>query len=191
MEYNVVLLDAITGSSTSVLGGGRCKIGALAFSTNGTLHFSIDHSGAVKLWDVQTGGVVRSFIDGFLSLSEQFNFVSPHHFLFTRWLHNRLGTQAGSDSLVGCSDRDASFHQNRGFSGKNCQVLAYRPSMPYIAMVGRKCTAVGFRWLSDQTFLQRRGDRSCLRIKWNSFLLVRKTQCYCSRLRIRGRGVQV
>ena len=63
LESNVVLLDAITGSRTSVLHGQKDEIRFLAFSLDGTLLVSGSRV-SVELWDVQTGGVIRTFDDG-------------------------------------------------------------------------------------------------------------------------------
>ena len=58
---DIVILDAITGSSRSLLSGHRMGVTSLAFSSDGTLLISgsLDHT--IKLWDIQTGGVVRTF----------------------------------------------------------------------------------------------------------------------------------
>ena len=60
---NVVLLDAITGITMSVLSGHRGSIPSLAFSLDGTLLISVCYDGTAKLWDIQTGGVIRTFVD--------------------------------------------------------------------------------------------------------------------------------
>ena len=61
IESNVVLLDAITGMKVSVLSGHKHTIKSLASSLDGTLLASVGHYGNFKLWDVQTGGVIRAF----------------------------------------------------------------------------------------------------------------------------------
>ena len=63
MESNVVLLDAITGNRTSVLSGHTEMISSLEFSQGGTLLLSRSWGEAVRLWDVQTGGVIGTFTD--------------------------------------------------------------------------------------------------------------------------------
>ena len=63
LESNVVLLDAIKGSRTSVLCGHRDTIRSLAFSKDGTLLVSRSNDKTVKLWDAQTGGVIKTFGD--------------------------------------------------------------------------------------------------------------------------------
>ena len=57
---DVVLLDAITGIRTSVLSGNISTIISLGFSHDGTLLVSNGHHEPIKLWDVQTGGVIRT-----------------------------------------------------------------------------------------------------------------------------------
>ena len=61
VNSEVVFLDAITGTRTSVLSGNTSTILSLGFSHDGTLLVSHSLSGPVKLWDVQTGGVIRTF----------------------------------------------------------------------------------------------------------------------------------
>ena len=61
LRQNVVLLDAITGITTSVLCGHRYLINSLAFSQDGALLMSGGNDGTVRVWDVQTGGVIRTF----------------------------------------------------------------------------------------------------------------------------------
>ena len=63
LEGDVVILDAITGIRTSVLRDHKEKISFLTFSLDGTLLLSGDNSGIVKLWDVQTGGAIKTFGD--------------------------------------------------------------------------------------------------------------------------------
>ena len=61
IDSNVVLLDGITGTRMSVLPGHRNKISSLASSLDGTLLLSRGNDTIVKLWDVQTGGVIKTF----------------------------------------------------------------------------------------------------------------------------------
>ena len=58
---DVVLLDAITGIRTAVLSGNPGKISSLGFSHDGTLLVSKSKHEPVTLWDVQTGGAIRTF----------------------------------------------------------------------------------------------------------------------------------
>ena len=61
LEHNVVLLDAITGVRTSALHGHADTILSIAFSSDGTLLVSRSKDDVVKLWDIQTGGLIRTF----------------------------------------------------------------------------------------------------------------------------------
>ena len=63
LANEVVILDAITGTRTSVLRGHESNITFLTSSLDGTLLLSGDHSGIFKLWDVQTGGAIQTFGD--------------------------------------------------------------------------------------------------------------------------------
>jgi len=58
---DIVILDAITGTRRSVLSGHTDSVMSLAFSLDGTLLVSGGKDNAVKLWDIQTGGVVKTF----------------------------------------------------------------------------------------------------------------------------------
>ena len=60
---DVVLLDAITGQRISVLSGHAHTIHSLAFSLDGTLLVSGSTDKTIKLWDIQTGGVIKTFSD--------------------------------------------------------------------------------------------------------------------------------
>lgn len=57
----MVLLDAITGSWKSAFFGHAGKITSLAFSLDGVLLVSGSEDKTVKLWDVQTGGAIKTF----------------------------------------------------------------------------------------------------------------------------------
>jgi len=57
----IVALDGITGSWTAILSGHTNTVKALAFSQDGMLLASGSHDETVKLWDVQTGGVIKTF----------------------------------------------------------------------------------------------------------------------------------
>ena len=57
---NVVLLDPITGIRASVLSGHEDTVESLSSSLDGRLLLSRSHGDIVKLWDIQTGGVIRT-----------------------------------------------------------------------------------------------------------------------------------
>ena len=60
-SQNIVILDAITGISKSILSEHTGSVECLAFSLDGTLLVSGSSDKTVKLWDIQTGGVVKTF----------------------------------------------------------------------------------------------------------------------------------
>lgn len=61
---NIVFLDPITGSRGSILSGHTKNVTSLAFSLDGTLLVSGSEDNTIKIWDIQTGGVVRTFRSG-------------------------------------------------------------------------------------------------------------------------------
>jgi len=70
VDGGIIILNAITGNQTEVLSGHTKEINSLTFSSDGTLLVSGSWDGVVKLWDVQTGGVIKTFHPGsFYSVS--------------------------------------------------------------------------------------------------------------------------
>ena len=61
MLFRSVFLDVITGIRTSVLCGHTDPIYCLAFSQDGTLLLSGSNDKTARVWDVQTGGIIRTF----------------------------------------------------------------------------------------------------------------------------------
>ena len=61
LSGDIIILDETTGSSRSVLSGHVKSVVSLAFSMDGTLLVSGGSDGTIKLWDIQTGGVVKKF----------------------------------------------------------------------------------------------------------------------------------
>ena len=58
---DILILDAITGSQTTVFPGHTDEVRSLTFSSDGISLVSGSYDMTVKLWDVQTGGVVKTF----------------------------------------------------------------------------------------------------------------------------------
>jgi len=63
---DITILGGITGSQTAVLSGHTQGVRSLTFSSDGTFLVSGSNDKTVKLWDMQTGGVVKTF-DGHTS----------------------------------------------------------------------------------------------------------------------------
>ena len=61
IHSDLVLLDAITGIRISVLSGNTGGLSYLEFSQGGALLLSNGRNDPAKLWDVQTGGVIKTF----------------------------------------------------------------------------------------------------------------------------------
>jgi len=59
--HPIVILNAITGGQLSTLSGDGDLITSLAFSPDGALLVSGGYDGTIELWDMQTGGVVKTF----------------------------------------------------------------------------------------------------------------------------------
>lgn len=66
---DIVTLDAITGACLSILSGHNDGANALAFSSDGTHLVSGSRDGTVKLWNVQTGVVVKTILGKARSVS--------------------------------------------------------------------------------------------------------------------------
>jgi len=58
---DIIILDAITGSQLAILSGHTDSVQCITFSSDGTLLVSAGADKVIKLWDIQTGGVVRTF----------------------------------------------------------------------------------------------------------------------------------
>jgi len=58
---DIIILDEITGSQVAVLSGHTDWIRSLIFSVDGTLLVSGSSDRTVKLWDMQTGGVIKTY----------------------------------------------------------------------------------------------------------------------------------
>ena len=58
---DIIILYATTGTNLSVLSGHSDEVNSLAFSLDGALLVSGSNDKTVKLWDIQTGGVIRTF----------------------------------------------------------------------------------------------------------------------------------
>ena len=57
----IMVLDVVTGSRKSVLSEHKDSVKSLSFSSDGTLLVSGGRDKAIKLWDIQTGGVMKTF----------------------------------------------------------------------------------------------------------------------------------
>ena len=58
---DIIILDTITGTQTAVLSGHTKEVNCVEFSLDGTSLVSGGDDKTVKLWDVQTSGVVKTF----------------------------------------------------------------------------------------------------------------------------------
>ena len=60
-QKDIIILDAITGSQTSILSGHTDEVNSVVFSSDGRSLVSGSDDTTVKLWDLQTGGAIRTF----------------------------------------------------------------------------------------------------------------------------------
>ena len=58
---NIIILDAVTGTCKFALSGHKVSVTSLAFSLDGIFLVSGGSDYIVNLWDIQTGGVVKTF----------------------------------------------------------------------------------------------------------------------------------
>ena len=61
LHGKIITLDRITGSQTAILSGHTSMVKSLVFSPDGTLLVSGGQDKTIKLWDLQTGGVIKTF----------------------------------------------------------------------------------------------------------------------------------
>ena len=57
----IIILGSVTGSHIVVLSEHTSQVNCLSFSSDGESLVSGSHDNTVKLWDIQTGGVVKTF----------------------------------------------------------------------------------------------------------------------------------
>ena len=58
---DIIILNEVTGTCISVLSGHADKVSSLDFSTDGAMLVSGSNDKTVKLWDIQTGGVIKTY----------------------------------------------------------------------------------------------------------------------------------
>ena len=58
---SIIILNAITGVQVAILSGHTSWVNSLVFSSDGASLVSGSGDNTIKLWDVQTGGVVKTF----------------------------------------------------------------------------------------------------------------------------------
>ena len=68
-SQNIILLDGISGCQVAILSGHTGAVSCVTFSSDGLLFISGSDDGTVKLWDIQTGGVIKTFYGHTFALS--------------------------------------------------------------------------------------------------------------------------
>ena len=64
----IVVLNGTTGRQAAILSSHTQLVGSLTFSLDGTSLVSGSHDATIKLWDMQTGGVVKTFCSNTISV---------------------------------------------------------------------------------------------------------------------------
>ena len=83
---SIIILDGITGSQAAILSGHSDFVTSLTFSSDGTSLASGSYDETIKLWDMQTGGVVKTFRRHSRVLSISF---SIDHTMIASGFHDR------------------------------------------------------------------------------------------------------
>ena len=110
----IIVLDAITGVHASVLSGHISSVRSLAFSLDGTLLVSGSDDRTIKLWDIQTGGVIHTYHQGntiySVSISPDCTTIASAYYAGvylwdaqTGMCHHVTGIRAGGVNCVGFS----------------------------------------------------------------------------------------
>ena len=120
LGQDVVLLDAITGIRTSILLGHTGGINTLAFSQDGRLLMSKSWDRTVRVWDVQTGGVVRTFGPDVVGFSAS---ISPDGAMVA------LGTDDGTVRL--CDVRIEKCNSIKIYPNTGIGALEFSPINPW------------------------------------------------------------
>ena len=122
LSGKIITLDATTGICTSKLSVDSVCVRSLAFSSDGMSLVSGSDNGIVRLWDIQTGGVVRIF-DGHhtivwsVSISPDQTTIASGSGEYTIHLHN---AQTGECC---CVIRHNNIVNTVSFSPTNSQLL--------------------------------------------------------------------
>jgi WD40 repeat protein len=79
---DIIILDVITGSQTAILSGHTDEVLSVVFSSDGRSLVSGSVDMTVKLWDMQTGGAIKTFSGHTEDGSLCFHFSGLHHNCF-------------------------------------------------------------------------------------------------------------
>ena len=90
----IIVLNAFTGSHMATFSGHTDSVTCLTFSSNGVLLVSGSNDNSVKLWDVQTGGTIKTFFLGTtkcvhsISISADSTMIASGYLDGTAYIHN-------------------------------------------------------------------------------------------------------
>ena len=119
---DIIILDALTCRQIATLSGHTSLISSLVYSSDGTFLVSGSYDKTIKLWDVQTGGVIKTFSHtkdvNSVSISADDTMIISANYDYSAHLWN---IKTGSCCMVGrCSETIATV----AFSPINFQFLS-------------------------------------------------------------------
>ena len=120
-EHEILILDATTGSQAAIFSGHLHNVTCLTFSMEGALLVSGSEDRTVKVWDVQTGGVIESFdcTSSVASIS-----ISADNTMIA------IGTMDNAICLLNIETWEC--HRIQGTASENNPVVCFSPNNPQL-----------------------------------------------------------
>jgi len=121
-KCEIIILYALTGSQTAVLSGHTDSIRSLTYSLDGTFLVSGSNDKTIKLWDVQTGGIIKTLCghtDQVVSVA-----ISADNTMIASASYDRTislwNIKTGSCCII---EKDGHHYSTVAFSPTNLQLL--------------------------------------------------------------------